>query len=203
MRSAALVVALVAASACGRGADFGQAPPPLSPAPPPFPAEPLHVIPKAPSAGGEPMKAIVASALGRDLEAIGIDPKHLPPLEKLEPDKLRKVMRTFTRSLGFRCTDCHLDDFAAPTPRKMIARRMWDDITRGLAFQDGAPLYCDSCHQGRPNLLDRSDEKAIVAFMKDNFVTKLKRVDEGEHGCGTCHGEPFDKVILKKWAPTP
>ncbi len=200
MRHGMLLVGLLIASACGQRADFGPAPPPHAPAPAPFPAEPGHVIPPPPAAGGEPMKPIAPSAMASDLETIGLDPGHLPPLDKLAPDKLRKVMRTFTRSLGFRCTDCHLDDYAAPTPRKTITRHMWDELTRPLAFQDGALLYCDSCHQGRPKLLDRGNAKAIDAFMKDSFVAKLKRADDAEHGCATCHGEPFDQAILKKWA---
>ena len=196
-----LPIALLAAAAlaCGPKNNFGQAPAPLPP-PPPYPVEPLHVLPKPPADGGEPMKAMVPSAMRAELEAIGVDPMNLPPLDKIAPDKLRKVMGTFTKALGFRCTDCHLDDYSAPTRNKAIAKRMWDEFTRGLAMQDGAPLYCDSCHQARPKLLDRRDATAMETWMRENFVAKLKRTDGNDHGCATCHGEPFDKVIIKKWA---
>jgi hypothetical protein len=146
------------------------------------------------------MKALAKGAMGADLKAIGLDPRNLPPLEKLEPAKLRKVMQTFTKSLGIRCPDCHLDDFSAPTARKRIATKMWNELVRGLAFADAEPLYCDSCHQGRALQLDRRDKKALSVWMDANFVDRLKRTDGAEHGCATCHGEDFDPSFLARWA---
>ena len=37
----------------------------------------------------------MASQLVADLQAAGLDPRHLPPLHSLEPAKLKKVMKTF------------------------------------------------------------------------------------------------------------
>ena len=147
------------------------------------------------------MTALSDTSMTADLQAIGLDAKSLPALSKIEPDKLRKVMRTFTKSLGMKCGDCHNEsDFAAPTPMKKIATHMWDDYVRGLAMNNGAPIYCDTCHQGRRKLLDRSDKKALSKWMDANFVAKLKRVDKKEHGCETCHGDPFEAQILAQWS---
>jgi hypothetical protein len=147
----------------------------------------------ATSALAGPMKPVVASTMASDLQALGLDPKNLPPLHKLEPDKLRKVMRTFTRTLGARCADCHNEsDFAAPTPMKKIAAGHWDEFVRKLTTDTGAPVYCDSCHQGRSKLLDRTDKKALGTWMDANFVDHFKRRDGNEHGCETCHGDPFE-----------
>jgi hypothetical protein len=140
------------------------------------------------------------SALVLDVKAIGLDPRELAPLERLPPDKLRQVMQTFTKSLGVKCADCHLDDFAAPTPKKRIAARMWDEFVRGLTFTDGTPVYCDSCHQGRAVLLDRRDQNALSDWMTANFVTNLQRRDGRPNGCPTCHGEKFDPRFLNAWA---
>ena len=148
-----------------------------------------------------PMKPIVASAMVSDLQAMGLDPKALPPLNKLDPATLRKVMRTFTKALGAKCTDCHNDsDYALPTPMKKIAEHMWNDYVRALSFDPPTqPLYCDSCHQGRMKTLDRRDKKVLGKWMDQNFVAKLKHVDGKEHNCETCHGDPFDGNILGKW----
>jgi ribosomal protein L34E len=139
------------------------------------------------------MKPVAASTIVADLQALGLDPKNLPALSKLEPDKLRKVMRTFTKSLGARCADCHIEsDFAASTPMKKIAQGHWDEYVRKLSTETGAPVYCDSCHQARLKLLDRTDKKALGTWMDANFVDHFKRRDGKEHGCETCHGDPFE-----------
>jgi hypothetical protein len=146
------------------------------------------------------MTPIANTTMTSDLQAIGLDAKTLPTLAKLEPEKLRKVMRTFTKSLGMKCGDCHNEsDFSAPTPMKKIASHMWDDYVRALAMNDGSPIYCDTCHQGRPKLLDRHDKKALSKWMDANFVSKLTRRDKKDHGCETCHGDPFEAHILAQW----
>ncbi len=146
------------------------------------------------------MKPIVPSTMDGKLREIGLDPKALPPLAKLEPDKLRAVMNTFTKALGVPCRHCHESDFRTPTAKKKIATRMWNDFVRGLAMEDGATLYCDSCHQSRAVLLDRSDGPALEAWMTENMVAKLHRADGQEHACKTCHGDPFvPKIFTRLW----
>ncbi len=98
------------------------------------------------------LKSPVPSAFVPDLQALGLDPAHMPPIEKLDPKALRGVMKLMAKSLGIKCADCHKEgDFAAPTRRKKIAAKMWDELVVKLAFAapDGAPFFCDSCHQGR------------------------------------------------------
>jgi len=213
-------MALAAAAACGPAApqpalpgnavDPSQAPVPpggvVAPGTPATPVASASPAAGAPAAPPGVMKPPIATAFAGELTAIGLDPSKLPPLSKLEGDKLRKVMKLFTRSLGVRCGDCHTDDFAAPTPRKNVASRMWDEFSRGLTRLDGGPVFCDSCHQGKLSFLDRRDMKALSKWMDEHYVDELKRVAAGagpsaplEHGCATCHGDPFEGDILELW----
>jgi hypothetical protein len=107
-------------------------------------------------------------------------------------------MRTFTKSLGVQCNGCHdTTDFSKPTPQKTIAGHMWNDFVKQLSLADGSgALYCDSCHNGQKDFLDRSNHPALAAWMKANFVGKLKRNDGAAHNCGTCHGNPFQGDIF-------
>ena len=78
---------------------------------------------------------------------------------------------------------------------------MWDEFVFKLAVQDGqqgAPLFCDSCHQGRTLLLDRTDKKALAKWMDANFVDKLKRRDGNGTECETCHVN-MEMKLLTKW----
>jgi hypothetical protein len=147
------------------------------------------------------MRGIETSKMSDALREIGVDPTALPPLNKMDPDKLRKVMKTFTQSLGVQCSHCHEKDFKAPTRNKKIATHMWNDFARGLTIAEGAsPLYCDSCHNGKPTFLDRSDVPSISQYMTENYEAKLSRIDKAKHGCATCHGEPFaGKIFVARW----
>jgi hypothetical protein len=44
--------------------------------------------------------------------------------------------------------------------------------------------------------------KALSTWMDDNFVARLKRKDEKEHGCETCHVDT-EMRFLNKWAGPP
>jgi hypothetical protein len=145
------------------------------------------------------MKPPIATAFSDALRDLGLDPKKLPPLEKLEPRALRGVMKLFAKSLGVRCNDCHrAGDFAAATDKKTIATHMWDDFVAKLAFVDGSPLFCDSCHQGRVEQLDRSDKKALSKWMDDNFVARFARLEPKATDCETCHVD-MEMHLLAKW----
>jgi len=146
------------------------------------------------------MKLPVGTAMAGDLQALGLDPKNLPPLAKLEPRTLRGVMKLFARSLGIKCGDCHAEgDFAAPTPRKKIATHMWNDFAAKLTMQDGSPVFCDSCHQGRIKLLDRSDKKALGKWMDVAFVQPVARKDGRTQQCENCHVD-WNMTFLSDWA---
>jgi hypothetical protein len=145
------------------------------------------------------MKALMPSAMVGDLQALGIDAKNLPPMDKLDPKALRGVMKLLTRSLGAKCGDCHSEgDFAAPTKRKKIAARMWSEFAAKLTTADGSPVFCDSCHQGRIVQLDRRDKKALGKWMEANFVDRLKRKDGKTQECESCHVD-WEMQFLSKW----
>lgn len=150
---------------------------------------------------GVTAKPVANSTMLAELQNLGLDVKTMPSLAKLDPKTQRKVMGTFTKALGVKCTHCHDEShFEAMTPMKKITLRMWDDFVRGMAFEDGSAVYCDSCHQGSAKVLDRSDKRALGAWMEENFVVKMKRRDGQEHGCATCHGDPFEGDFLEDWA---
>ena len=203
-----LLASLLLAAACGAGAVS----PPIPPAPLPSAtpsaassaAPAASVVPSAtaalaPTAPRVEMKTPVPTALVAELDALGLDARDLPPIEKLDPRALRGVMKLMARSLGLKCSDCHAEgDFAAPTPRKHIATRMWNEWAAKMTLND-APLFCDSCHQGRIKLLDRSDKTALSRWMADNFVSLLKLKDAQPTQCETCHVH-MDMHFLSTWS---
>lgn len=211
---APLVLAAGVVAACGGGPQLPLAEAPAVPTPSasdrtvrpapsaasmPVGAPSVSATPAPPLA--PPMKPIAPTAMSEELTSLGIDPLTPVPLNKLSPDKLRRIMPTFARSLGVKCVACHEpDDFKAPTPNKRIAARMWNDLVVHMTMADGTPLYCDSCHGGRAKFLDRRDPKALSAWMDESYVKKLRRSDDREHSCEQCHGDPFEPKILAAWA---
>ncbi len=149
------------------------------------------------------MKPIVPTLMANALVSVGLDPKKLPPLEQLDKSQRLLVMETFSSTLGVPCSGCHADDFRADTRRKRVAKRMWNDIVRGLTYDTGELLYCDSCHNGKLFIIDRRDKAVVADFMGAEFVGRLKRVDGKEHNCGTCHGDPPDFGFLGDWRESP
>lgn len=153
----------------------------------------------SPVVGNRPL---AASAMAGELQKLGLEAGKLPQLGKMEPDKLRQVMKTFNKALGVKCSGCHdPNDFRAPTPNKKVASRMWDEYVRRLAFEDGSLVYCDSCHQGQATFLDRHDKKMLGDWMDANFVSGLRR-DENEKKtleCSSCHGEEMEMRFLATW----
>lgn len=144
---------------------------------------------------------ITPSRLGADLRKLGLDPLKLPRFDDLSPPQLHGVMSTFTRSLGMTCLDCHdAANAQAPTRRKRLAKRMWDEMVRGFRLEGGKePLYCDSCHHGQTRFLDRSDLGAVSAYMAESYTGSLERADGSEVACATCHGDPRVARFLSTW----
>lgn len=151
------------------------------------------------------MKDPTPTAMVAELKAIGLDPANLPPIESLDKSQKLAVMKTFSTALGIACVDCHASDerFTADTRRKRVAKRMWNEITRLVAFDNGDAVYCDSCHQGALFVLDRSDKNKISDYMSDHLVGKMKRTDARDHDCGTCHGDPPDFQFIAAWKAKP
>jgi hypothetical protein len=132
------------------------------------------------------------------------------------------IMKSFTESLGVECKDCHAQktdadgepltspegkpqlDYHAQTEMTAISERMWDEWVAPLRFieDESQPVFCDSCHQGKAQFLDRTlDEKAMGAWMRTNFNAKFQRVVDDKVEavkCGTCHdGKPA--AFLDGW----
>jgi cytochrome c7-like protein len=194
-----LLLALTSGAACGgaaAGGPSGQTPGTTASASATSTATPAGTASVPAPTGSAP----IPSALGADLQALGIDPANLPPIEKLEPKALRGVMKLVAKSLGFKCADCHVEgDFAATTRRKKIAAKMWDEFAAKTTMADGSPLFCDSCHQGRSVLLDRRDKKALGKWMDASFVGLLKRKDGKATECETCHVDQ-EMHLLARWS---
>lgn len=149
-----------------------------------------------------PLQPLVASVHGDSLKSLGLDPAALPTLDKLSPEQLRKVMGLFSKSLGVDCKFCHKSgDFKAVTNNKKVAERMWNEWVHGVSLKTGAnesPMFCDSCHQGKAEFLDKSDHDALATWMKTELVERMHKSD-AEMSCASCHGKPFDGHFLEKW----
>ncbi len=178
-----------------------------------LPAQPGSVSPTGPESATLPNTTppIRPSTLGDSLLRAGVTLDALPnEIDDLEKEQLLGMMSSFRASLGVECKGCHLTKVESDgaerlepkksTPRKRVAERMYTEFVQKLRFKDGAPLYCDSCHQGKAKFLDRSNESGLRDWMHDNFATKLVKKDGSELVCATCHGTPMNKHFLEGWA---
>lgn len=154
-----------------------------------------------------PLRDAIDPKIVSTLKAAGVDVSNPVDLDTLlnTPSKLKAVMTSFTIALGTTCTGCHAQsgkqvDYEAETPKKNVAKKMWSEFVRSLQKKDGSAIYCDSCHQGKMQFLDRADDRSLGAWMKENFVAKLARVDGKDHGCTTCHGQPFNGSFVDQWS---
>ncbi|WP_394831435.1 hypothetical protein LVJ94_33475 [Pendulispora rubella] len=185
---AAILLASLGLAACGSSSNDGSSapPPPLSDA----------------GVNSGATSTLVASNMAATLADAGVDIANLPPLESLDRRARGAVMRSFAASLGVGCDGCHAGgkplpdggtglDFEAPTRNKAVAARMWNDMVTPYTLPEHQTLYCDSCHQGKAEFLDRGDRPALQTFMSNNFVHGLQRKDGAEIQCATCHGTPF------------
>lgn len=205
-----LSISIGAAAAACSGGD-ASAPESLAPVEPNPTEPPVEAVPAesevTPSAT-LPLREKIDPAIVSALKTANIDVEKLPAtLDDVvaDPTKLKAVMKTFTIALGTTCDGCHQKvgtkiNYETETPKKNVAKKMWSELVRKLQKKEGGAIYCDSCHQGKMNFLDRADDRALGTWMKDNFVNKLSRVDGKTHGCPTCHGETFDGDLLSKWA---
>ena len=154
-----------------------------------------------------PMKPLVATQHAAALATLGLDPNALPEMDKLTPEQVRKVMSLFTKSLGVDCKFCHKSgDFKAPTEHKKLAERMWNEWVHGMKLSDATsptaaqtPVFCDSCHQGSAEFLDKGNHEELAKWMKNQFVDRLHPAGGAAVSCETCHGKPFDGDFLEKW----
>src|SRR3954447_13287412 len=95
-------------------------------------------------------------------------PKNLQVLKGFTGAKLSPVMRGFTRSLGVRCTYCHVGEEGKPlsaydfvsdaNPKKDRAREMLRTLgsindqlkTFPASSEKRVNMWCHTCHMGKP-----------------------------------------------------
>jgi hypothetical protein len=165
---------------------------------------------------GEKNTSVVPSRFDRELSALGLDPKKLPPFASMTLDQKKGLMPLFAKSLGYAkagdegCSGCHVvGDYKVETRNRALSRQMYDRwsvglevFTPSLGVQPqktvGVTLFCDSCHEAKPKVLDRSDTAALKTFMKAEYGDKLLRRDEQPTSCATCHGEDLEISIFDK-----
>lgn len=132
--------------------------------------------------------------------------------------KVKPLMEAFAKSLGVECSFCHeakVDakgkpvlkngrpelDFEVETEKMRVTEQMWDQWVAKLQFKGtGAPVFCDSCHQGQAEFLNRDEPDKLKHWMKKNFNERLETIDGDPLKCGTCHGEKFKGEFLDDWA---
>ncbi|MEZ4297621.1 MAG: hypothetical protein R3B70_21850 [Polyangiaceae bacterium] len=158
----------------------------------------------APAAAAPAGPNVIPSGMAEDLKKAGFDLAKLPPsLDKMSLAQKKKMMPLFVKSLGYEnCTGCHVEgDFKKHTRNTEIAEHMYEEFVANLRGDKGAAnVFCDSCHQGKPKILNRSDLKAVGKYMDDQYVGHFERADKGDHGCATCHGDLMEmKIFDKMW----
>lgn len=150
------------------------------------------LLPGSPGVG-----AVAAQSIWPDrAENLQVLPADFPP------DRLRAVMQGFSRTLGVRCSHCHLGeegaplstfDFASDEPRnKVVARRMLEmlgDINDALGeIEPSGPervnMWCHTCHAGKPRPLTLEETLAEVraAEGEDAAVTRYAALRDEFYG---------------------
>ena len=176
--------------------------PPTSSGTPTASTPPTSTAPPAAAAPAGP--PIMASKLADDLKKQGFDIAKLPPdISKMPDAQKKKIMPIFVKALGYEnCNGCHAEgDFKKRTRNTNIAKGMYNNFVAAMRDEKGAgTLFCDSCHQGKPKVLSRSDLKAVGKFMDEQYVNHMARADKKDHGCATCHGDTMEmKIFDKMW----
>lgn len=203
---AAVTVAAALLAACGPSVP-PVAPEPGATAPPVTAAAPVVAptvtvtapAPVAPAGNGN-STPLDASKFVEQARKLGVDFKR--PLAQIPLASKKKLMPLFMKSLGYEsCAGCHVEgDFKTETRNLKIARQMWDRFVVALRDAKGAPVFCDSCHAGKPKNLDRGDLASLKRFMAVEYAGKLTRGGADSAGCATCHGYPFEgRIIEKAW----
>jgi len=124
--------------------------------------------------------------------------------ENFPAERLRAVMIGFTRSLGVRCSYCHVGeegqplstyDFASDSnPKKDVARTMYRMLgvindTLGTIQSSGPKpvnMWCHTCHRGRPRPTTLDEELAEVheAEGVDATIAAYRELRDQFHGRG-------------------
>jgi len=129
--------------------------------------------------------------------------KNLKVLPKdTSPEKLRAVMTGFTRSLGVRCSHCHVGEEGKPldtydfvsdkNEKKGVARgmmKMLGKVNKELAAIQPAKaerveMRCLTCHHGRPLPMTLAEELTRVysAAGADSTITRYRTLRDRFYG---------------------
>ncbi|UQA58726.1 multiheme c-type cytochrome [Polyangium aurulentum] len=152
-----------------------------------------------PGKGSTPIKE---SKMLEDVKKAGVNLAKTTTLDKIPLGQKKKLMPLFQKALGYKdCQGCHVEgDFKKETRNIKITRGMWDHYVAAMRDEKGGAVFCDTCHEGTPKNLDRSDRKAMEKFMEDEYEHKLTRADKKDNECSTCHGDAMElKIIEKLW----
>jgi hypothetical protein len=123
-------------------------------------------------------------------------PKNTPP------EKLREVMTGFTRSLGVRCSHCHVGEEGKPldtydfvsdkNAKKVVARgmmKMLGKVQKELsaiqpAKSERVEVRCQTCHHGRPLPMTLAEELTRVysAAGGDSTIAHYRALRARVHG---------------------
>lgn len=148
--------------------------------------------------------AVKASAFAEKLKNAGFDLAKLPPkIDKMTDGQKKKIMPLFVEALGYKdCTGCHVEgDFKKKTRHLEIAEHMYDEFVAKLRDEKGnATVFCDSCHDGKSEFLNRSDRAAVNKYMDVEYVGHFTRADKTNQECSSCHTDTFEmKIFDKVW----
>ncbi len=149
-------------------------------------------------------RSLRPTAFADRLIALGHDPNTLAPISNLSAPQKLESMELIAESLGVECGHCHVsdNDYKTETVNKQIARQMWDRLTAGHRLDDGQ-LFCDSCHQGAPKVLQRARKKDVKAYMRAEYG-RLILADGERAECEDCHQKPFQpRVFEQLWEIAP
>jgi Photosynthetic reaction centre cytochrome C subunit len=129
--------------------------------------------------------------------------KNLKVLPKdSSPDKLRAVMTGFTRSLGVRCSYCHVGEEGKPldtydfvsdkNSKKNVARgmlKMLGDVNKDLKKiqpekAERVNMWCHTCHHGRPLPMTLAEEltRVYTAGGADTTVARYRALRDRFYG---------------------
>ena len=115
-------------------------------------------------------------------------------------DTSKENMQQIAKSLGVKCTHCHIEktvegkpDFSAPSGNKKTAIFMKVHFVDSLRTAKGEALTCEGCHQGVAGFLPRDMENAKPSTLSEHMprreiFQKMKQIEQ-DLGvtCDFCH----------------
>jgi len=118
-------------------------------------------------------------------------------------------MREASLALGVGCAYCHeASDFAAMTPKKLVANWMATEFVPSLKKRDGGSIACRDCHAGRAKLLGNPRRRDLaIEWMTIGLGEHFDEAGGRPLYCKTCHaadlGSPafVSRVILTDRLP--